>query len=256
MIKLKSYEDIEKLKIGGAKLAEVLKILSEEVIAGASTFYLNEKCGELMKDFGGIPSFLNYTPYGASRPFPANLCISLNHEVVHGIPNENEVIIKNGDIVTLDAGLIYDNLYTDHAVTVIVGDVDKKVRALVESTKEALFAGIKQARIGNYMGDIGNAIEEVANRHNFGIIEGLTGHGVGYAVHEDPYVPNYGDKGTGEKLKEGMVLALEPMFSLGTSEVISEENGYTFSTADGSLSAQFEHTIAITKNGPLILTKI
>lgn len=256
MIKLKTPEEIERLKIGGAKLANVLKTLTGDVVPGASTFELNEKCGKLMKDVGGIPSFLDYTPYGAKRPFPANLCISLNHEVVHGIPNENEVFIKNGDLVTLDAGLIYDNLYTDHAVTVIVGDVDDMTRLLVKSTREALIAGIEQAKIGNHMGDIGNAIESVANSYNLGVIEGLTGHGVGFAVHEDPYVPNYGDKGEGDILKEGMVLALEPMFSLGTSEVVLEKNGYTFSTADRSLAAQFEHTIAITKNGPVVLTKV
>ncbi len=256
MIKLKTQEEIDKLKIGGAKLAEILQILSKDVVPGASSFDLNIKCGELMKQFGGKPSFLNYTPYGAKRPFPGNLCISLNHEVVHGIPNEDEIIFKDGDLVTLDAGLIYDGLFTDHALTIIIGDVDKRVKELVERTREALYAGIKQARIGNHVGDIGNAIEKVAISADLGVIEGLTGHGVGYGVHEDPYIPNYGDKGTGEKLEEGMVIALEPMFSLGTSEVIVEKNGYTFSTADGSLSAQFEHTVAITKDGPIILTKI
>lgn len=256
MIKLKTAEEIEKLRIGGQKLANILDILSRDIVPGASSFDLDKKCARLMREAGGKPSFFGYTPYGAHRPYPASLCLSINYEIVHGIPNETEKIIKEGDVVTLDAGLIYEGLYTDHAITLIVGEVDKRVKELVERTREALYAGIKQARIGNTVGDIGDAIQKVAESADLAIMEGLTGHGVGYGVHEDPYIPNYGHRGKGEKLAEGMVIAIEPMFGLGTDEIVVEKDGYTYSTADGSLSAQFEHTVAITDKGPLILTKI
>lgn len=255
MIKLKTAEEIEKLKVGGQKLAEILRVLSQDLKPGTSSFDLDKKCAQLMKEASGKPSFLGYTPYGAHRPYPASLCVSINHEIVHGIPNETEKIIQEGDLVTLDAGLIYDGLFTDHAVTFIIGDVDKRVKELVARTEEALYAGIKQARVGNTVGDIGSAISKVAESADLAIMEGLTGHGVGYGVHEDPYVPNYGYKGKGEKLVAGMVIAIEPMFSLGTDEIMTEKDGYTYSTADGSLSAQFEHTVAITEDGPIILTK-
>jgi methionyl aminopeptidase len=255
MITTKSTEEIEKLKVGGKKLAEILQTLAKEVVPGVSSYDLDKKCAELMKEAGGKPSFLGYTPYGAHRPYPASLCVSINEEIVHGIPNEEEKIVKEGDLVTLDAGLIYEGLYTDHAITLIVGEVDKRVKELVERTKEALHAGIKQAQIGNRVGDIGYAIQSVAESADLAIMEGLTGHGVGYGVHEDPYIPNYGRKGEGEELVEGMVIAIEPMFGLGTDEIMTEKDGYTYSTADRSLSAQFEHTVAITKDGPIIITK-
>jgi len=255
MITYKTPEEIEKLKIGGKKLAEILQILSKDVKPGTSSFDLDKKCEKLMKDAGGKSSFFGYTPYGAHRPYPASLCLSINEEIVHGIPNETEKIIKEGDLVTLDAGLIYEGLFTDHAITIIVGEVDKRVKELVERTREALYAGIKQAQIGNTVGDIGYAIQKVAESADLAIMEGLTGHGVGYGVHEDPYIPNYGRKGQGEKLEEGMVIAIEPMFGLGTDEIMTEKDGYTYSTADRSLSAQFEHTVAITKDGPIIITK-
>ncbi len=255
MITIKTEKEIEILQVGGKKLAKIMQILLEDVVVGASSYDINEKCGRLMKEAGGVPSFLNYTPYGAKRPYPGNLCISINNEIVHGIPNEEEKIIKDGDLVTLDAGLIYEGLFTDHAITKIVGEVPKRVRELVERTKEALGAAVKQSKAGNTVGDIGYAIEKIGESAGLSIVEGLSGHGVGYAVHEDPYIPNYGEKGKGEKLVEGMVIAIEPMFSLGSGDIKTEKNGYTYSTEDGSLSAQFEHTVAITKDGPVILTK-
>lgn len=255
MIRLKTIEDIEKLKVSGQKLASVLQKVSKEVITGVSTDFLNDLTYRLIKEEGGTPSFLNYSPAGSPRPYPASLCISINEEIVHGIPNENPKIIKNGDLVTLDAGLTYDGFITDHAVTIIVGEVDKRVQELVNRTFEALMAGIKVAKVGNSVGDIGAAISKVAEKHDLSVIEDLTGHGVGFEVHEDPYVPNYGKKGRGERLVAGMVIAIEPMFGLGSSQIKLEKDGYTYSTADGSLSAQFEHTIAITDQGPIILTK-
>lgn len=256
MIKLKTPEEIEKLKIGGQKLAQILQELKKDVVPGASSVDLNEKGDRLIREAGGEPSFLGYTPTGANRPFPAAICVSVNDEIVHGIPNEEEKIIKDGDVVTLDAGLIYDGLFTDHAITIIVGEVDKSVRELVTRTEEALMAGIKQARVGNRIGDIGAAILKVAESADLSVVESLTGHGVGYGVHEDPYVPNYGRAGEGELIEEGLVIAIEPMFALGGDEIKVARDGYTYLTADGSISAQFEHTIAVTADGPVILTKI
>lgn len=255
MINLKTKEQIETLKIGGQKLAKILQAVAKETVAGVSTEYLNDLTHKLMLEEGGKPAFLNYTPEGAARPYPASLCISVNHEIVHGIPNEDPIILKDGDVVTLDAGLIYEDLITDHAITLTIGEVPKEVSKLVAVTKEALMAGIKQAKVGGHIGDIGEVISDIAEKHGFAVMEGLSGHGVGFKVHEDPYVPNYGRKGTGEKIEEGLVIAIEPMFSLGSDEIKIEDDGYTYSTADGAISVQFEHTIAVTADGPVVLTK-
>jgi len=253
-MKVKSKEEIQKLKIGGQKLARILRLTAEQVKPGIATDFLNDFAKDLMKKEGVRSAFLGYTPYGAKRPFPAEICISVNDEIVHGIPNEEPKILKDGDIVGLDAGIIYENLITDHAVTVPVGEITKEVRNLLSRTKEALQAGIKKAVIGNKVGDISQAIQKVADSADLSVIEGLTGHGVGYSVHEEPYVPNSGHAGTGPDLVEGMVIAIEPMFSLGLPQIKIAKDGYTYLTKDGSLSAQFEHTIAITENGPLVLT--
>lgn len=255
MIKPKSPSEIARLQIGGQKLAKILRLTAQQVKPGVSTDFLNTFAHNLIIQEGGKSPFLGYTPYGAKRPFPADICISINNEIVHGIPNEDPKILEEGDIVGLDAGLLYDGLITDHAITVAVGEISKEAKNLLSRTKEALQAGIKQAVIGNKVGDISHAIERVADAANLTVIDGLTGHGVGYAVHEDPYVPNSGHSGTGEELIEGMVIAIEPMFSTGSSEIKVAKDGYTYLTKDGSLSAQFEHTIAITKDGPLVLTK-
>ncbi len=254
MIKLKTKEEINILKEGGSKLSNTLKYLGKKISVGTSTKEIDEWAREMIEREGGEPAFLGYRPYGANRPFPASICVSINSEVIHGIPNENPKILKEGDVVSLDLGFKYKGLITDSAITIPVGSVDKKVIKLLEDTKKALNDGIKMAKIGRFVGDIGNAIEKIAEKNNYGIIEGLSGHGVGYKVHEDPYVPNWGKKGQGEKLEEGLVIAIEPMFSLGSGEVKLEKDGYTYSTKDGSLNAHFEHTIAITKNGPIILT--
>lgn len=255
MIKLKTAEEIEKLREGGRKLAFVLEETARQVKPGVTTAELNDFAHKLMINEGGTPSFLNYTPGGAHRPYPASLCVCINDQIVHGIPNENPIEIKDGDLVTVDAGLIYEGLYTDSAITVAVGEISKEARELLTRTQEALNAGIKKCYPGNRIGDISNAIEKVAQRSGLAIMENLTGHGVGYGVHEDPYVPNDGDSGTGEVLEEGLVIAIEPMFSLGSSKIVLDKDGYTYKTSDGSLSAQFEHTVAITKDGPVVLTK-
>jgi methionyl aminopeptidase len=256
MNNLKSKEEIDILREGGKKLAYILDTLLKEVKVGISSVYLDEKARELIRVEGGEPSFLGFTPAGAKRPYPAALCVSINDEIVHGIPNEEEKIINDGDVVTLDLGFKYKGMYTDHARTMIVGEVDKRVRELVNRTKEALDAGIKEVRAGNTVGDIGHAISKVAESSDLAIMEGLTGHGVGYDVHEEPFVPNYGLKGKGERLEEGMVIAIEPMFSLGTDEIKIEKDGYTYSTTDGSISAQFEHTVVVTSDGCEVLTRV
>lgn len=254
MINIKTQDDIEKLREGGSKLAYVLKETAKIIAPGVSTYDINEYAHKLMKEEGGVPAFLNYTPEGAKRPYPAALCVSINDEVVHGIPNENPTILKEGDIVTIDGGLIYKELITDHAITLPVGEVSKETRRLLDVTREALSSGIKEAREGNRVGDISAAIEAHAKKASFSVIKGLAGHGVGYDVHEDPFIPNEGRKGTGEILKSGMVIAIEPMFALGTGNISLLSDGYTYVTKDGKLSAQFEHTVLI-GDKPEILTK-
>lgn len=256
MITIKTKEDIDKLREGGKRLAKVVFETSKLIAPGVSTETLNDFAHNLINEMGDRPSFLNYRPHGAARPFPAALCISLNDEIVHGIPNEDPKILKEGDVVTLDAGLVHEGLFTDHAITYVVGKVDKEVQKLLDVTREALMTGIKEARAGNKIGDISSAIAARAQAAGLSVVKGLAGHGVGYSVHEDPYVPNEGRKGTGELLEPGMVLAIEPMFSMGSANIKLAKDGYTYKTADGSLSAQFEHTVVITEGAPEILTKI
>lgn len=256
MIRLKSREEIEKLRIGGQKLATVIKKTAEKVAPGVLASELNDFAHKMIIDLGCQPSFLNYKPAGAKRAFPASICLSINDEIVHGIPNETKKEIKEGDIVKVDIGLIYEGLYTDSAVTVAVGKVSKEAKILVKKTKEALSAAIKQCKVGNHIGDIGRAVEQVANSAGLTVINELTGHGVGYSVHEDPYVPNTSKTGQRDMLEEGLVIAIEPMFSLGSGNIIVAKDGHTYKTKDGSLSAQFEHTVAITADGPIILTEL
>lgn len=215
---------------------------------------LDARAAELIREGGDTPAFLNYQPYGASRPYPANLCVSINDEIVHGIPTEGDKVLKEGDIVSIDLGLIHKGLITDAAITVPVGKISKELSGLLSDTKEALMAGIKAAKGGARVGDISSAIQAIGKAKGYGIVEELAGHGVGYHVHEDPYVPNFGHAGKGELLKPGMVIAIEPMFNIGTKKIRLDADGYTYRTADGKPSAHFEHTIVITKSGAEILT--
>ena len=255
MITIKTPEEIEILKEGGRRLALVLQKVKEKVKVGLSTQKLENYARRLIHDGGDTASFLGYKPRGAKRPFPAAMCVSINDEIVHGIPNENWRTIKDGDIVSLDLGLTHKGLITDSALSVGVGEVCQKDRNLILHTEEALYRGIKAARGGAHIGDIGYAISSFARQLGYGISEGLAGHGVGYKVHEDPFVPNEGELGQGELLRPGMVLALEPMLTLGTDEIILADDGYTYKTADGSRAAHFEHSIVITDREPIILTK-
>lgn len=256
MVTIKTQEEIEILREGGKRLAFILLEVSKKVEPGISTQTLEDFTRQLVKDGGDIPAFLNYTPRGAKRPYPSALCVSVNNEIVHGIPNEDSLILQEGDVVSLDLGLIHKGLITDSAITVGVGKITQKNKKLINHCKEALDIGIKAAKNGNHVGDIGFAIESFARALGYGICSGLAGHGVGYKVHEDPFVPNEGRKGEGEVLRKGMVIALEPMLTLGSDKIVLAKDGYTYKTADGSTASHFEHTIAITDSDPIILTKI
>lgn len=251
---IKTPKEIETIREGGKILARVLNKTAKMVQPGISTYDLDQYAYKLIKEEGGIPAFLNYKPEGADRAFPASICISVNNEIVHGIPNKN-TILKEGDIVSLDLGLKHKGLFTDHAVTVPVGRISKKDKDLIENTKKALEVGIWAARGGATVGDIGHAIESFVNRR-YGIVRELAGHGVGIKIHEDPYIPNYGKAGKGQRLISGMIVAIEPMLNIGKENIISMDDGYTIKTADGTRSAHFEHTILITEGDAEILTVI
>lgn len=254
MITIKTKSDIAILREGGKRHAHILKEVAKLVRPGVHVATLDAHAAELIRDGGDVAAFLNYQPYGASRPYPATLCVSINDEIVHGIPTEGDKVLAEGDIVSLDLGLVHNNLITDGAITVAVGKIKPELEQLLSVTKEALMSGIKAAKAGARVGDISNAIQKIGVAHDYGIVEELAGHGVGYHVHEDPYIPNFGRAGKGDLLKEGMVIAIEPMFNLGTKKIKLDADGYTYRTADGKASAHFEHTIVIGKNGAEILT--
>jgi methionyl aminopeptidase len=255
MISIKTKEDIAILREGGHRHAAILRELAAMVRPGVTAAELNARAEELIREGGDQAAFLHYQPEGATRPYPASLCVSVNDEVVHGIPNEEEKILQEGDIVSLDLGIAHKGMITDAAITVAVGNIDKKAAKLLEDTRAALMAGIREAKGGRRVGDISNAIERVGVAGGYGIVEELSGHGVGYHVHEDPFVPNYGEAGKGEVLKPGMVIAIEPMFNLGARDIFLDEfDGYTYKTEDGKPSAHFEHTVLITKGDAEILT--
>jgi len=253
-VSIKTKEEIEILREGGKRLAFILAQVVKAVRPGVSTLELEKLAKKLCEEGGDKPAFLNYLPKGMKRPYPAALCVSINDEIVHGIPNENPKILKEGDIVSLDMGLNHKGLFTDHAVTVPVGGVDEEVKELMAVTKQALMEGIKAIKEGKYIRDISYAIERYVRPKRYGIVEELCGHGVGHKVHEDPFIPNYCLEAKGEKLKAGMVLALEPMVNEGTKHIKLDADGWTYRTEDGKRSAHFEHTVVVTKDGVEILT--
>lgn len=255
MALIKTKEEIEKLREGGKILAEVLQIVGRMAEPGISTFRLNEVAEDLIEKFGAKPSFKNFKPEPRSNPYPAGLCTSLNDEVVHCVPSKDR-ILKEGDILALDLGVWYKNLCTDSAITVVIGEVSKEARKLIAVTEESLYKGIKEAVIGKTIGDIGFAVSKIVEANGFSVIRDLVGHGVGHKVHEDPQIPNYGQKGKGLKLQEGMVLAIEPMTATGDYRLKPCADHFGYRTYDGGFSAHFEHTIAVTANGPEILTRI
>lgn len=239
----------------GRRLGVVLESLAKMVAPGVSTQELEDEAVRLITEGGDIPAFLNYTPEGANRPYPAALCISINEEVVHGIPNESPRPLKEGDIVALDLGLIHEGYVMDSALTVPVGKVDAKAYALMNATQAALEAAISAARPGSRTGDISYATGAAFKGTGFSVVKALGGHGVGEHVHEEPFIANDGHPGTGEEVIEGMVLALEPIANEGKASVVLAPDGYTYRTRDGSRSAHFEHTILVTDGDPIVLTR-
>lgn len=251
-IKIKNENDIKILRESGKRLALVLEAVAKEVKPGVTTGYLNEFVYKMITGMGDRPAFLNYKPFGADYPYPGSICISVNDEVVHGIGGGR--VLKEGDIIGLDGGVTHKGMISDSALTVPVGKVSTEDEELMNVTRNALMAGIKAAKYGNYVNDISKAIEKAIPK-KYGIVKILSGHGVGYKVHEEPYVPNFDDGVKGPKLVPGLVLAIEPMVNHGTDEVFLEEDGYTFTTKDHKKSAHFEHTILITEGEAEILTK-
>ena len=233
---------------GGKILANALKQLKSKAVAGVTTRELDEFAENYILSCGALPAFKGYSS------FPNALCASVNEVIVHGVPSD--YVLKEGDIVKLDLGVLHKGFNTDSAITVLVGQSSFEKQRLLKATQKALRLGIKKVRPGNTTGDIGNTIERFATDQNFGIVRELTGHGIGKKVHEEPEVLNYGKRGTGTKLVEGMVICIEPMLTLGDYKIKKANDGFGYSTKDGSVSAHFEHTIAITKNGARILTEI
>ena len=248
MIRYKTAQQIKDMREGGKRLAESLQVVVEATKPGITTQELDEVAAKAISERGGKPSFLGY------EGFPKTLCASINQEVVHGIPSR-ERVVQAGDIIGLDLGLWYKGLCTDMAVTIPVGKVSKIAKKLLKVTKKSLQIAIEQARPGNTTGDIGYAVQKYAESHGFGVVRDLAGHGVGLEVHESPLVLNYGQAGSGEVLKPGLVIAIEPMLTVGDYRVKTLADNWTIETIDGSLAAQFEKTLAITADGPVVLTE-
>lgn len=246
MITIKSQREIELLKIAGNIVYQTHQYLKPFVKEGITTKELDKLAEDFIRSKDATPSFKGY------EGFPSTLCTSINSEVVHGFPSDRK--LKNGDIISIDIGACYKGYHGDSAWTYTVGEVDDKTRKLLEDTEKSLFVGLAQVKPGNRIGDIGYAIEQYAHKHNLGVVKELCGHGVGTSVHEDPEVPNYGIPNTGPRLKEGMVIAVEPMLTLGRPDIFIHDNNWTIDTQDGSLSAHFEHTVVVTKDGYQILT--
>lgn len=253
MITLKTKAEIAKMREAGRILARILERLAEMVEPGITTAELEMEARRMMKEARVEPAFLGQPGLVAdAKPYPAVLCVSVNEEVIHGIPSKR--VIKEGDLVSMDCGVIYDGLIADAAVSVIAGEGQGMVQRLLECTKQALYDAIKQARAGSYLHDISYAIQKRAESEGFGVVREFCGHGVGRSLHEDPPVPNHGKPGTGPILRAGMTLAIEPMITMGSPKVEILLDKWTVVTADRLPAAHFEHTIAITDNEPLVLT--
>lgn len=249
MIILKSPRELEKMRAANKIVAETHAYLAEHLEAGISTVEIDRLGEEFIKKAGGIPSFKGYHGY------PAALCISINEEVVHGIPSKKR-IIEEGDLVSIDIGVYYDGFHGDAARSYGIGRISEEAERLIKVTEESFFAGIKKALLGNRLTDISHAIQKHAESNGFSVVRDYVGHGIGQKMHEDPQVPNFGKPNRGPLLKAGMTLAIEPMINLGTYRVKTLDDGWTVVTADGMLSAHYENTIAITEEGPEILSRI
>lgn len=248
MITLKTPEEIEKMRAAGRLLAKALRAMGESIVPGRTTTAdLDALAEEIVRAGGGVPAFKGY------RGFPASVCASVNDEVVHGIPSPDRVL-QPGDIVGLDLGVSLDGWNADAAWTFPVGDVEPAVQRLLNVTRESLFQGIAKARTGNRIGDVAAAIQRYVEKNGYSVVRDLVGHGIGRSIHEEPSVPNFGKPGQGPALREGMTICIEPMVNMGTWKVRTLQDQWTMVAADGKPSAHFEHTVAITKDGPLILT--
>ena len=248
MITIKTQEEIQIMRDGGKILAAALKELEKMAKPGITTMELDKAAEAFILSKGAKPAFKGYDG------FPYSLCASVNENIVHGFPSG--YVLKSGDILKLDLGVLYKGLNTDMASTVAVGEVSFEAKRLINVTKKSLRLGIKKTKVGNTVGDIGNTVQRFIEDQGFSIVKDLCGHGIGKAVHEEPRVLNYGKRGTGEKLVEGMVICIEPIVAMGDSNLRKSDDGYGYATRDNSLSAHFEHTIAITNSGPKILTEL
>ncbi len=252
----KKREDIAALRESGRRTARHLRVLSEMVVPGVSSHELEMKARAMVEKDGDRLAFYNYSPGKDDAPYESGLCCSVNDVIVHSPAGQNNVRFQEGDVVSLDFGVIHKGFYSDCARTMIAGKaLNADDERLVSGTNEAAAIGVAAATIGNTIGDIGHAIEEVAEKYEFGFPKNLCGHGVGRTLHEDPRVPNYGDPGTGAKIVEGLVIAIEPMMTLGSGDLYIDKDGHSYRTKDGSRSAHVENTIIVTRNGPQILTK-
>ena len=252
MIALKTPQEIGVMRAANLIVAEVLADLRSAVRPGVTTAELDQRAEGLTRARGARPAFKGYVVAG--RTFPASVCISINDEVVHGIPS-SERALRDGDIVGIDFGVQYQDFFGDAAITVAVGAIDDEAQHLMRATEEALWAGIEQVRVGKRIGDVSAAIQARVDRDGFGIVRDFVGHGIGRRLHEEPQVPNYGVRDRGVRLREGMVLAIEPMVNAGTHEVMVKDDGWTAVTKDGRRSAHFEHSVAVTSNGPYVLSR-
>lgn len=247
MMICKTNEQVELMRKSALLVSKTLSEIAGMLKPGLTTLAIDKMIGEFINDHGAVPSFLNYNGY------PFNSCISVNDVVVHGFPNKNEM--KEGDIISVDIGVILDGWHGDHAYTFAIGDPGDEVMLLIKHTKESLYKGIEKAVAGNRVGDIAFAIQEYTEKkHGYGVVRELVGHGLGRSLHEDPQVPNYGKRGSGPKLKEGLVLAIEPMINLGGKEVYTEKDGWTVRTKDGKPSVHFEHDVCVRKGKAEILS--
>ncbi len=253
MLRLKTEKDLRFLRQSGKILASVLEILKEAAKEGVKLSFLDELARRLIKEAGAKPAFLGYKPEGAKKAYPAAICTSVNEIIVHGLPGGYK--LRKGDVLKIDAGVSYEGYITDAALTVAIPPVSAKAGKLIEVTEKSLYEAINVMRPGGHVGDVGAAVEETVERAGFKVIRNLTGHGVGFALHEEPSVYNFGNVGEGLELEPGMVLAIEPMVAVSAGRVVLQKDG-SFKTEDGSLGAHFEHTIAITGEGAEVLTRV
>ena len=246
MIITKSREEIELMRESAQLVSKTLGMLAPEVKPGVTTLKLDKLAEEFIRDHQGVPGFLGL------YDFPNTLCMSPNEQVVHGIPNDKP--LEEGDIISIDCGVVKNGFYGDHAYTFPVGEVSKEVADLLKITKESLYVGIRELKVGNRVGDVGYAIQQYTEQHGYGVVRELVGHGLGRKMHEDPEMPNYGKRGSGKKFKEGMTVAIEPMINMGTHRIIQLKDGWTILSADRKPSAHYEHDVAIVDGKPQLLS--